>query len=81
MEELIVISFKRICKNGYIIIYFLGEHTLLRIYPKLPQIVYRTTYWHWWYHYAIRKESVTIFQNTHQDYKGSQNNNYNSYKL
>lgn len=23
---------------------FLGEHTLLRIYPKLSQIVYRTTY-------------------------------------
>ena len=23
---------------------------LLRIYPKLSQIVYRTTYWHWWDH-------------------------------
>lgn len=32
---------------------FLAEHTLLRVYLKFPQIVYRSTYLHMCYHHDI----------------------------
>lgn len=36
---------------------FLAEHTLLRVYPKFPQIVYRSTYLHTCYHHDMLEAS------------------------
>lgn len=82
MEELYCDLIQENLQNGYIIIYFSrGTYIVKKFILNCPKPSTGPLNWHWWYHYAIWKESVTIFQNTHQDYKGSQNNNYSSYKL